>query len=127
MRALPTPSADDGPRFHSNMPISKLTERNTRAVEASVVSSTPLVVETEDRVRHETQPTPIEPHGARGLKPPDPRSKDRGLKAGSWRAQGHLMSNKEPGGKMQMSLSGLCPPRLEVDKVISTFSFDPSL
>ena len=26
-----------------------------------------------------------------------------------------------------MNLSGLCPSRLEADKVISTFSFDPNL
>ena len=57
MRALATPSTDDGPRFHSNMPISELTERDTRAVEVSVVSSAPLVVETEDGVTRETQPT----------------------------------------------------------------------
>ena len=64
MRALPPPSADDGPVFHSNMPVSELTERDTRVIEASVVSSAPLVVETEDGVTHETQPTPIKPHGA---------------------------------------------------------------
>ena len=40
---------NDGPGFHSNMPVSKLTERITRAIEASGVSSTPLVVETADR------------------------------------------------------------------------------
>ena len=99
MRALPTPSADDGPRFHLNMPISELIELNTQVVEASVVSSAPLVVETEDRVTHETRPTPIKPQGARGLKPLDPRSKDQGLKADSRRARGRLVSNKEPGGK----------------------------
>ena len=64
MRDLPTPSVDNGPRFLSNMPISELTERNTQAIEASVVSSAPLVVETEDGVMHETRPTPTEPHGA---------------------------------------------------------------
>ena len=48
MRALPTPSANDGPRFHTNIPISELIERDTRAIEASVVSSAPLVAETED-------------------------------------------------------------------------------
>ena len=53
MRALPTPSVDDGPRFHMNMPISELTEHNTRAIEASVISLAPLVVETEDGVTHE--------------------------------------------------------------------------
>ena len=60
MRALPTPLVDDGPRFHSNMPVSELTERDNRAIEASVVSSAPLVVETEDGVTHEIRPTPTE-------------------------------------------------------------------
>ena len=76
MRAMPTPSVDDRTGFHSNMPVSELTERDTRAIEASVVSSAPLVVETEDGVMHESWPTPTEPHGAQGLEPPDPRSKD---------------------------------------------------
>ena len=48
------PVMNDGPRFHSNMPVSELIERDTRAVEASVVSSAPLVVETKDGVTHET-------------------------------------------------------------------------
>ena len=34
--------------FHSNMPISDLTERVTRAIEASDVSSTPPIVEIAD-------------------------------------------------------------------------------
>ena len=34
------PVMKDGPRFHSNMPVSELTERITRAIEASDVSST---------------------------------------------------------------------------------------
>ena len=42
------PITNDEPRFHSDMPISELTERITRAIEASDVSSTPLVVETLD-------------------------------------------------------------------------------
>ena len=127
MRALPTLSADDRPGFHSNMPISELIEHNTRAVEASVVSSTPPVAKTEDGVKRETRPTPIRPQGARGLEPPDPRSRDRGSKAGLRKARGRLTSNKGQGRKIQMSLSGLCPFRLEANKVISTFSFDPSL
>ena len=61
MRALPTLSANDGPRFHTNMTISKLIERDTLAVEASVVNSAPLVAETEDGVTRKTQPTPIKP------------------------------------------------------------------
>ena len=64
------PSVDDGPRFHSNMPISELTERDTQAIKASVVSSAPLVAKTEDRVTHETWPTPTEPHGLGGSSRP---------------------------------------------------------
>ena len=50
MRALPTPSTNDGPGFHTNIPVSELIERDTRAIKASVVHSAPLVVETEDGV-----------------------------------------------------------------------------
>ena len=39
---------NDGPRFRSDMPVSELTERITRAIEASDVSSTPPVAETAD-------------------------------------------------------------------------------
>ena len=42
------PVMNDRPRFHSNMPIRKLTERVTRAIEASDVSSTPPIVKTVD-------------------------------------------------------------------------------
>ena len=42
------PIMNAGPGFHSNIPINELTERVTRAIEASDVSSTPLVVETMD-------------------------------------------------------------------------------
>ena len=68
------PIMTDGPGFHSDMPVSELTEHITRAIEASNVSSTPLVAETVDGVTHETQPTPTKPNGARGLEPPDPDS-----------------------------------------------------
>ena len=81
MSALTTPSTEDGPRFHMNVPISELIERDTRADEASVVSSAPPVVETEDGVTRETWPAPIRPQGARGLELLDLRSRDRGLKA----------------------------------------------
>ena len=54
MRALPTPSVNDGSRFHTNIPVSELIERDTRDVEVSVVNSAPPVVETEDRVTRET-------------------------------------------------------------------------
>ena len=38
------PVMNNGPGFHSNMPVSKLNEHITRAIEASDVSSTPPVV-----------------------------------------------------------------------------------
>ena len=58
MRALPTPSANDGPEFHTNMPVSEHIECDTRAIKASVVSSAPLVAKIEDRVMHETRANP---------------------------------------------------------------------
>ena len=42
------PVMNDRPRFHSNMPVSELAERVTRAIKASDASSTPLVVKTMD-------------------------------------------------------------------------------
>ena len=56
------------------MPISELTKHDTRAIEESVISSTPPVAETVDGVTHETRPTPTEPDRAWELKPPDPNS-----------------------------------------------------
>ena len=50
------PVTNDGPRFHSNVPVSELTERVTQAIEASNVSSTPPVTETVDGVTHKTDP-----------------------------------------------------------------------
>ena len=75
MRALPTPSANDRPGFHMNMPVSELIECDTQAIEASVVSLAPLVAEPEDGVTHETRPTPTEPHEARGHELPDLNSR----------------------------------------------------
>ena len=37
------PVTNDGPGFHSNVPVSELTERVARAIEANDVSSTPPV------------------------------------------------------------------------------------
>ena len=66
MRALPTPSANDGPRFHMNIPVSELIERDTRAIEASVVNSAPPVAETEDGVTRENTADPYQtPRGSR--------------------------------------------------------------
>ena len=47
------PIMNDGPGSHSDVPVSELTERDTRAIEASVVSSAPPVAETKDGVMHE--------------------------------------------------------------------------
>ena len=44
------PITNDGPGFHSNVPVSELTERVTRAIEASDVSSAPPVAETANGV-----------------------------------------------------------------------------
>ena len=68
------PIMNDGPRFHSDISISELTERDTRAIEASVVRSTPPVAETADGATRKTWSTPTETNGARGLEPPDPNS-----------------------------------------------------
>ena len=123
------PVMNDGPEFHSNIPVSMLAERDTRAIEASVVSSAPPVMETVDGVMHEIWLTSTEPNRARGLEPPDSslriqltevrRLAHEGLEAASRRI--------EPGEKTQMSPSDLCLTCLEVDRVISTFSFDPNL
>ena len=48
------PVTNDGPGFHSNVPVSELTKRITRAIEASDVSSAPPVVRTMDGVMHKT-------------------------------------------------------------------------
>ena len=56
------PITNDGPGFHSNMNVSELTERVTRAIKASDVSSTPPVVENMDEVTQEIMRlTPIGP------------------------------------------------------------------
>ena len=52
------PVMNNGLGFCSNAPISELTERVTRAIEASDVSSAPPVVETVDGVTHKTRLTP---------------------------------------------------------------------
>ena len=52
------PITNDGPRFHSNMLVSELTERVTQAIEASDISSAPPVTETADGVTHKTQIDP---------------------------------------------------------------------
>ena len=123
------PITNDGPRFHSDMPVSQLIERDTRAIEASAVSSTPLIVETADRVTHKTRPTPTKPNEARGLEPSDP---DLGIRPTDVRRPTRegleaTLRQTEPGEKTQMSPSGLRSTHSEANRVISTFSFDPNL
>ena len=65
------PVMNNGPRFHSTVPITELTERVTRAIEASDVSSAPLGAETMCGVTHGTRPTPTKPNGAQGLRSPN--------------------------------------------------------
>ena len=55
---------NDGPGFHPNITVSELTERVTRAVEASDVRSAPPVTKIADEITHETQLTPTEPNEA---------------------------------------------------------------
>ena len=43
------PVTNDGPRFHSNMPVTELTEHVARAIEARDVSSAPSVVRNHRR------------------------------------------------------------------------------
>ena len=65
------PVMNDGPRFHSKVLVSELTERVARGNEASNISSAPPVAETVDRATHGTRPTPTKHNGAQGLRSPD--------------------------------------------------------
>ena len=66
------PITNDGLGFHSNVPVSELTGRVTRATKASDVSSAPPVVKTVDRVTYENSKlTPFEPNRAQGLRTPN--------------------------------------------------------
>ena len=47
------PVMNDGPGFHSDVPVIKLTEHVTTTIKASDVSSTPPIAETADGVTHE--------------------------------------------------------------------------
>ena len=84
------PVMNDGPRFHSNMPISELTERVTQAIEASDISSTPPVAKTVDGVTitKMSQPLTRPPlrKGARAARPKLRNPPDRGSKASPRRA-----------------------------------------
>ena len=105
------------------MPVSELTEHDTRAIKASVVSSASLVAETEDRVMHEIWPTPTDPHRAQGLEPPDPNSGIQQTRVQTLAREGPKATSRqtELGEKTQMSPSGPRPICSEADRVISTF------
>ena len=63
------PITNDGPGFHSDMPVSELTEHVTRAIEASDVSLAPPVMETTDGVMHESDPNRAQRGSTRCLDP----------------------------------------------------------
>ena len=71
------PVTNDGPRFHSNEPVSDLTESVAQAIEASNISLAPLVAETMNGVTHGSRPTPTKPNRAQGLKSPDTDSRNQ--------------------------------------------------
>ena len=54
------PIMKDGPRFHSNVPISELTERVTRAIEASDVSLAPPVARNHGRGNTQNSTNPYQ-------------------------------------------------------------------
>ena len=65
---------NDGPGFHSDMPISELSECDTRGIEAIVVSSAPPVAKTMNGVTHKNSNQPLpSPTGLRGSGRPTPR------------------------------------------------------
>ena len=59
------PIMNDGPRLHSNVPVSELTEHVTRAIEASDVSSTPPVVRNNEQGNTQNSTDPYQ--AQRGL------------------------------------------------------------
>ena len=64
------PITNDEPGFHSNVPISELTERVTRAIKASDVSSAPPVAKTgRGNTQNSTDPyqSPTGLRGSRSL------------------------------------------------------------
>ena len=60
------PVTNNGPRFHLDVPVVKLTEHIAQAIKASDVSSTPPVAETVDGMTHKTWSTLPSPMGPRG-------------------------------------------------------------
>ena len=68
------PLMKDGPEFHSNVPVSELTERVTRAIETSDVSSAPPVMRNDGRGNAQNSTDPYQsPTGLRGSTGPTPQ------------------------------------------------------
>ena len=97
------PITNDGPGFHSNVPVSELTERVTQAIKASDVSVAPLVAETMDGVTHKTQPTPIEPNGAQGFRTPNTSTRPR------LRPAPNIRDSDSPGPSMRLTPRSATP------------------
>ena len=93
------PITNDGPRLNSDIPHSQLAKCDTRAIEASVVSSTPPVVEAEDGVTRETWPTPYQTPRGSGARAA--RSEIKRLRFEGWPAKGPRPPRvkQEPGEK----------------------------
>ena len=72
---------------------------------------------------------PYQPQRARGLEPPNPNSRIEltGVQRLAYEGLEAASCGTELGEKTQMSPSGLFLTRLEANRVISTFSFDPNL
>ena len=64
------PVMNDRPGFHSNVPVSELTEHVTRAIEASDVSSASLVVRNHGWGNVQNSTDPYQAQWAQGLKIP---------------------------------------------------------
>ena len=71
------PILNNGPKFHSDMLVSELTEHVARAIEASSVSSAPPVAENANGVTHGTRTTLAKPNRARGLRSSDTDSRNQ--------------------------------------------------
>ena len=108
------PIMNDGPRFHSNVPISELTEHITRAIEASDVSLAPPVVKTADGVMHETQPNPFRAQRSSGAKASHMwlNASQRSVLRHEAAVASFNMSNDRPGFEGQ-PMKGLRPPRIK--------------
>ena len=68
------PITNDGPGFHSNVPVSELTERVTRAIEASDVSSAPPFVRNRGRGNAQNSTDPYQAQQGSGAQDKMPRT-----------------------------------------------------